>query len=200
MAKQNDGFTDTPLIPGSTWRVHDAERPEPRAIDPGMPGTQKRPGRPPSDAVVLFDGTDLSTWQALDGSEAKWKVENGYVEVVPHSGNILTKEEFGDCQLHVEWCSPTIIEGEGQGRGNSGVFLMGKYEIQVLDCYRNPTYADGLAGGVYGEYPPMVNACRAPGEWQAFDIVWVGPRFDGERLLSPARVTVIHTRPRCRVR
>jgi hypothetical protein len=159
-------------------------------ITPGTASTDDAAGRPPSDAVVLFDGTDLSKWTGKDG-EAKWKVENGYMEVVPGTGGIETKDAFGDCQLHVEWAEPTVIKGEGQGRGNSGVFLMGKYEIQVLDCYENPTYPDGTTGGIYGQYPPLVNACRKPGEWQTYDIIWVGPRFEDGKLVSPAKVTVI---------
>jgi len=192
MTQQKPGYDDTPLIPGSTWRVHDSQRPQPPVIDAGTAGARDAPGKPPSDAIILFDGTDLSKWQSPDGTEAKWKVENAYMQVVPGAGNIRTKETLGDCQLHVEWASPTEIEGEGQGRGNSGVFLMGRYEIQVLDSFNNPTYADGMAAAIYGQYPPRVNACRAPGEWQAFDIVWFAPRFDGEKLVNPARVTLFH--------
>ena len=113
------------------------------------------------------------------------------MEVVPGTGNIQTKEAFGDCQLHVEFAAPAAVKGDSQGRGNSGVFLMGRYEIQVLDCYDNPTYPDGTTAGIYGQYPPLVNACRKPGEWQTYDIIWEGPRFDGETLVRPARVTVI---------
>ncbi|MFO7898010.1 MAG: DUF1080 domain-containing protein, partial [Planctomycetota bacterium] len=144
------------------------------------------------DAVVLFDGTDLSGWEKKDGSPAEWKVENGYMEVVRKTGNIQTKETFGDCQLHVEWAPPAEVQGDSQGRGNSGVFLMANYEIQVLDCYENPTYADGATAAVYGQHPPLVNACRPPGRWQTYDIAWIAPRFDGDELASPARVTVIH--------
>jgi hypothetical protein len=127
-----------------------------------------------------------------DGQPAQWKVEAGYMEVVPGTGTIKTIEEFGDCQLHIEWASPIKVTGDGQKRGNSGVFLMGRYEIQVLDSYQNPTYADGYAGSIYGEFPPLVNASRKPGEWQSFDILWTAPRFDGEKLVSPAYVTIIH--------
>jgi hypothetical protein len=178
------GYDDTPLIPGQPWKVHDSTRPQPRVVTPGTAGS------PPSDAVVLFDGTDLSGWECKRGGDAGWKVEHGYMEVVPKSGNIVSKEQFGDCQLHVEWAAPEEVVGDSQGRGNSGVFLMGLYEIQVLDCYENPTYADGLTAGIYGQFPPLVNACRKPGEWQTYDIVWVGPQFDGDKLLSPARLTV----------
>lgn len=182
------GYQDTPLIPGSRFRVHDGTRPQPRIVRPGTP---EQPAAPPSDAVVLFDGHDLSRWAAAKGGEAGWKVENGYLEVAPGAGDIQTREAFGDCQLHLEWASPATVKGEGQGRGNSGVFLMGLYEIQVLDSYENPTYADGTAGAIYGQYPPLVNACRRPGEWQTYDILWSGPRFDGERLVRPATVTIL---------
>ena len=191
MAAAQLGYDDTPIIPGSTYRVHDGTRPQPRIVTPGTASTQQAPGTPPSDAVVLFDGTDLSGWTSLDGSPAQWKLENGYMEVVPKTGNIKTKEELGDCQLHVEWAEPTVIKGESQGRGNSGVFMMSMYEVQVLDCYDNPTYPDGTTGALYGQCPPLVNACRKPGQWQTYDIIWVAPQFDGEELVSPAYITVL---------
>lgn len=169
------------------WKIHDPDRPAPPVVDPGSPA------RAPSDAVVLFDGRDLSRWAHKDGSAAKWKVENGYLETVPKTGYLYTKEAFGDCQLHVEFATPVPAQGEGQGRGNSGVFLMGLYEIQVLDSYENRTYADGQAAAVYGQYPPLVNASRPPGQWQNYDIVFHGPRFDqAGKLVTPARVTVLH--------
>jgi hypothetical protein len=175
------------------WRIHDPDRPVPPVIDPGTASTQESPGRAPSDAVVLFDGKDLSKWASTDGSAAKWKVENGYFEVVPKTGYIHTREAFGDCQLHVEFAEPTPPHGESQERGNSGVFLQGLYEIQVLDSYENKTYADGQAAAVYGQYPPLVNASRPPGEWQTYDIVFRGPRFDAAgKLARPARFTVFH--------
>jgi hypothetical protein len=175
------------------WKIHDPNRPVPPIITPGTPSTQDAPGKPPSDAILLFDGSDLSQWLSTDGGPAKWKVENGYMEVVAKSGYIHTKQSFGDCQLHVEFSEPTPPHGESQERGNSGVFLMGKYEIQVLDSYDNKTYADGQAASVYGQYPPLVNAARPPGQWQSYDIVFHGPRFDaGGKLLRPARVTVFH--------
>jgi len=175
------------------WKIHDPDRPVPPTIEAGTASTQDSPGRPPSDAVVLFDGKDLSKWAQKDGSAAKWKVENGYVEVVPKAGYIYTREVFGDCQLHVEFAEPAPAKGEGQDRGNSGVFLQGLYETQVLDSYQSKTYADGQAGAIYGQYPPLVNASRAPGQWQTYDIVFHGPRFakDG-KLLRPARETVFH--------
>jgi hypothetical protein len=189
--KMSLGYDDTPLIPGSPHKVHDSSRPQPPVVTPGTASTQEGPGRPPSDAVILFDGTDLSKWTGRDG-EARWKVENGYFEVVPGAGNIRTREEFGDCQLHLEWAAPSEVKGGSQGRGNSGVFLMGQYEIQVLDCHENPTYADGTTAAIYGQYPPLVNACRRPGEWQTYDIVWEAPRFEGDRVVRPAYATVLH--------
>jgi len=186
------GYTDTPMLPGSQWHVHDPNRPQPRVVEPGTCSTQDRPGRPPSDAIVLFDGQDMSQWIGRDGGPARWKVENGTMEVVPGTGNIETKEHFGDCQLHIEWATPAEVKGDSQSRGNSGVFLMGKYEIQVLDSYNNRTYADGHAGAIYGQYPPLVNASRKPGEWQTFDIFFVAPRFEGDELVSPAYITVVH--------
>jgi hypothetical protein len=177
------GYKDTPLLPGGKWHVHDPDRPPPRSV------SAREPGAPPSDAIVLFDGKDLSAWKNGD-KPAGWKVENGYAEV-NGTGNIETRESFGDCQLHVEWAEPAKVEGESQGRGNSGVFLMGRYEIQVLDSYDNRTYADGQCGALYGQEPPLVNACRKPGEWQSYDIVFRAPRFEGDKLASPGVVTVL---------
>lgn len=142
---------------------------------------------PPSDAIILFDGKDASAW----ANGENWKVENG--ELVVGRGQIQTKEEFGDCQLHIEWSAPTPAKGNGQGRGNSGIFMMGRYEIQVLDSYENETYYDGQAGAIYKQTPPMANAMRAPGQWNTYDIIWTAPRYkeDGS-LESPAYVTVVH--------
>src|SRR5579863_9673792 len=154
------------------WKIHDLNRPVPPVIDPGTASTQDTPGRPPSDAVILFDGKDLSKWTDTDGKPAKWKVENGYAEVVAKTGYISTRDSFGDCQLHVEFAEPSPPHGESQERGNSGVFLMGLYEIQVLDSYENKTYADGQASAVYGQYPPQVNASRPPAQWQTYDIIF----------------------------
>jgi hypothetical protein len=154
--------------------------------------SQKAAGSPPSDALVLFDGTNLDGWiKRRDGTPAGWKVQDGYMEVVAKTGDIRSKLEFGDCQLHVEFATPAQVVGESQGRGNSGVFLMGRYEIQVLDCYQNLTYPDGTTGAIYGQYPPLVNACRPPGAWQTYDVIWASPRFDGHTLLAPARLTVL---------
>jgi hypothetical protein len=175
------------------WKIHDLDRPVPPVVDSGTSSTQDTPGRPPADARILFDGTDLSKWQHKDGTPAKWKVENGYAEVVQKTGYIYTKEAFGDCQLHVEFREPSPPHGESQERGNSGVFLMGLYEVQVLDSYENKTYADGQASALYGQYPPLVNASRPPGQWQWYDVIFHGPRFDaGGKLLRPARFTVFH--------
>ena len=147
---------------------------------------------PPSDAVVLFDGADGSGWVHMDGSELKWRIANGCMEIVPKTGNVQSVEHFGDCQLHVEWAAPQQVTGDSQGRGNSGVFLMGRYEIQVLDCCENPTYADGTTAGIYGQCPPLVNACRPPGEWQTYDVIWTGPRFEDKRVIRPAFLTLLH--------
>jgi hypothetical protein len=172
------------------WGIHDLNRPQPPVVDPGPSGP---PAPAPSDAAVLFDGRDLSQWEAAGGGPAKWKVENGYAEVVAKAGSVRTKKGFGDCQLHVEWAAPAAVSGEGQGRGNSGVFLMGTYEVQVLDSYDNKTYADGMAGAVYGQHPPLVNASRKPGQWQTYDIIFHRPRFDSEGgVIAPARMTVIY--------
>jgi hypothetical protein len=191
LAMANIGYDDTPVLPGSNWKVHDGTRPQPRVITPGTCSTQDKTGEPPSDAIVLFDGTDTSQWIGRDGGEVQWNVEDGVMEVT-RTGDIQTKEHFGDCQLHIEWAAPAEVKGESQGRGNSGVFLMGRYEIQVLDGYDNLTYADGITAAIYGQYPPLVNACRKPGQWQTYDIFFVAPRFDGEKLVSPAYITVVH--------
>lgn len=176
--------------PEKQWKVHDPDRPQPPVVNPGPAGS---PVPAPSDAVVLFDGKDLSRWTNSKGQPARWKIENGYLEVVNKTGSIQTKQKFGDCQLHIEWAAPLPAKGDGQGRGNSGVFLMNIYEVQVLDCYKNTTYADGLTAAIYGQYPPLVNACRPPGQWQTYDIIFRRPHFDKKGdLISPARMTVFH--------
>jgi hypothetical protein len=170
----------------SKWLVHDLRRPLPEMVTPG-----KSPGNPPADAVILFDGKDLSKWTGRK-DKAEWKVENGYAEV-NDTGSISTREAFGDCQLHIEWRAPSPPEKRDQARGNSGVLFMGRYEVQVLDSYNNRTYADGTAASVYGQHPPMVNACRPPGEWQTYDIVFRAPRFgEDKKIAEPARVTLFH--------
>ncbi len=170
---------------------HDRLRPLPPVVNPGVASTPARAGTAPSDAVVLFDGTDLSRWSAMNGEPTQWVVRDGVMECVPGSGYIRTRQNFGECQLHLEFATPAKAEGSSQGRGNSGVFFGGtRYEIQVLDSYENVTYADGSCGAIYNQYPPLVNACRPPGEWQSYDILWTPPRFDGDgRLLAPARIT-----------
>ena len=187
--KSKLGYQDTPLIPGTSWHVHDGERPQPRVVTPGTNFNQQ--AQAPSDAVVLFDGTDLSKWKGEKG-EARWKIEKGYMETT-RTGKIRTADEFGDFQLHLEFATPAKVEGNGQGRGNNGVNIYGRYEIQILDSYNNPTYPDGQAGAIYGQKPPLVNASRPPGEWQTYDIIWETPRWDAEgKLLKKANVTVIH--------
>ena len=172
------------------WPVHSKERPLPRIVTPGaFAGSVPAP----SDAIVLFDGRDLSRFRGKDGGPAPWKVGDGYFEAVPGTGPLTTADAFGDIQLHVEWATPTPPTGGGQNRGNSGIYLMGKYEVQVLDSYDNVTYADGQAGAIYGQHPPLVNASRRPGEWQTYDVVFHGPRFEATgKLLRPARYTVFH--------
>ena len=177
----------------ANWEIHDLERPKPEVVDPGTIGTADQPGDPPADAIVLFDGTSLDAWQTPEGEPAPWKVAEGYFEVVPGEGGIQTRQGFGDVQLHIEWAAPNPPVGEGQDRGNSGVFLMGQYEVQVLNSYENETYADGQAAAVYGQYPPLVNATRAPGEWNTYDIIFHRPRFDeAGTVTDSATVTVIH--------
>lgn len=186
------GYQDTPIIPGTKWHVHDGERPQPPVITPGEFPTQDKAGTAPSDAVVLFDGKDLSQWKGR-GGDAGWKVENGYFEVVKGAGDIVTKGEFGpDVQLHVEWSAAPSSKGSGQGRSNSGIFMFGRYEIQVLDNYQNPTYPDGQATAIYGFMPPLVNASRPPGQWQSYDIIFTGPRFENGQVKTPAFATILH--------
>ena len=171
----------------SGWRAHDPTRPRPVVVTPGQ-AAEVVP--PPSDAVVLFDGSGLEAWRNGKGEAAGWVVRNGAMEAVPGAGFVFTRQEFGDVQLHIEWAAPTPVHDSGQDRGNSGVFLMGSYELQVLDSYRNDTYADGQAGAAYGQYPPLVNASLPPGQWQSYDIIFRRPRFDSTgALAAPARMT-----------
>jgi hypothetical protein len=179
------GYRDTPRLPDG-WRVHDADRPRPPAVDPGP---AREPVAAPADATVLFAGSTLDAWRG--GGATAWVVADGAMQVAG-KGDLETKEHFGDCQLHVEWCAPSPAKGDGQHRGNSGVFFFGLYEIQILDSFENPTYADGQAAALYGQKPPLVNACRRPGEWQTYDIVFRAPRFADGELVAPARVTVVH--------
>ena len=183
------GFTSLAEIPGTPWRIHDAARPHPRVVTPGSTASA-----PPSDAIVLFDGKDLSKFahsKAGQLVDAQWAVRDGYFEVVPKTGGIVSRDKFGDVQLHLEFAMPNPGRGASQDRGNSGVIFMGFYEIQVLDSFENLTYADGQAASIYGEYPPLVNAARKPGEWQTYDIVFEAPKFKGTTLVTPAYATVI---------
>ncbi|MGE5646050.1 MAG: DUF1080 domain-containing protein [Acidobacteriota bacterium] len=189
------GFLDTPILPGQKWHVHDSTRPHPRAVTPGAPSTQEQAGTAPSDAVVLFDGKDLSHWVNVRQGKAsapKWKLGDGYFEVAGDTGDLVSKEKFGSAQIHVEWATPAPPVGTDQMRGNSGVIIMSRYEIQVLDNYRSPTYADGFAGAIYGQFPPLVNASRKPGEWQTYDIAFEAPQFEKDKVVKPAYVTVFH--------
>src|SRR5215204_1404437 len=164
-------------------------KPEPKLVTPGKTNSDA-----PSDAIILFNGTSASEWKHMNGDEAKWTVADNALTVKPSTGNIQTKKEFGDCQLHIEWRIDKNVKGEGQDRGNSGIFLMGRYELQVLDNYNNinKTYVNGQAGSLYKQTPPLVNVCKAPGEWQTYDIVFTAPRFsDNGSVISPARITVI---------
>ncbi len=164
-----------------------APKAEPAIVTPGRTSAD-----PPSDAIVLFDGKNLSHWRGKDVGAAPWIVRDGYVEVAPGTGDITTVDKFGDVQLHIEWATPAVVKGEGQERGNSGIFLMDRYEIQVLDSYDNKTYFHGQAGAVYKQYAPLVNASRKPGEWQTYDIVFHAPKFDEQgKVIDRARVTVL---------
>jgi hypothetical protein len=175
----------------SDFPIHSLTRPQPPVVDPGAyPGMRM----PPSDAIVLFDGHSLGEWRSAErAGEPRWMVTDGYMEVIAGAGNIVTIRGFGDVQLHVEWLAPLPVEGEGQDRGNSGVFLMRTYEIQVLDSYENPTYPDGQASAIYGQYPPLVNASRPPGEWQTYDVLFHRTRFDANgKATSRARMTILY--------
>jgi hypothetical protein len=185
------GYSDTPQIPGQKWKVHDMERPRPPKVTPG-PYVM---AAPPSDAIVLFDGKDLSKWvQGVRGGGTKapqWKVENGYIEIVPKTGKLITKDQFGDCQLHVEWMVPEGQTGNGQSIGNSGIELMTRYEIQVLESSDHLTYADGGAGAIYGVWAPLANPTRPQGQWNVYDIFFEAPKFEGDKMVKPAYVTVL---------
>ncbi len=158
---------------------------EPTVVDPGPIGG------PPADAIVLFDGKDMSKFRGQHSEEPRWNMRNGYMETTPHGG-IFSKEEFADCQLHIEWSSPSNVEGKDQGRGNSGAYLMGRYEIQILDNYKNKTYPDGQCGAFYGHYPPLVNVCRKPGEIQTYDIIFHAPKQQADGKVIPGSFTVLH--------
>ncbi len=177
-------------VAAQQWKQHDPARPHPPAVQPAPAGPAVLP---PADAIVLFDGHGLGAWQSAKDGPAAWKLAGDYMEVSPGQGAIHTRDGFGDVQLHVEWATPPTTEGSDQEPGNSGVFLMGMYEVQVLDSWHNVTYADGQAGAIYGEFPPMVNASRPPGQWQTYDIVFTRPRFAADGAVqSPAYLTVLH--------
>ena len=182
------GYDDTPLQPNGKWRVHDGTRPQPPVVTPGV--ITETPVPPPSDALVLLGGTDLGRWRMADGSPPTWVMKGGVLET--GKGMLQTIQEFTDFQLHVEFATPAEVKGNSQERGNSGVFLLGKFEIQVLDSFHNLTYPDGQAAAMYGQHPPLVNASRGPGQWQTYDIVFTAPRFRGSTLEQPAIVTVSH--------
>lgn len=193
LALAEGGFYGDPPDKTHPWAIHDMNRPQPPRVEPGTFSSQEQPGTPPSDAVVLFSGKpeEIEKWISdKNGEPTKWVVKDGALQCVPDSGYIRTKEEFADCQLHIEWSAPSKVEGNSQGRGNSGVFLMGAVEVQVLDNYNNPTYADGFASSIYGINPPAANPLRAPGEWQVYDIVFRKPVFKDGREIDPGYITV----------
>ena len=162
----------------------ETQAPEPPVVDPGPHGGA------PSDAIVLFDGKDLSAFKGLKDPEPKWKLGDGFMETT-QTGGVITKEEFGDCQIHLEWASPSKVEGEGQGRGNSGVYIMGRYEIQILDSYNNKTYSNGQCGAFYGHNAPLVNVCRKPGEWQSYDFIFHAPKKSADGTFTPGSFTIL---------
>jgi hypothetical protein len=191
--RQKPGFKDTPMLPGGKWHVHDSDRPHPPVITPATPSTQEGVGTAPSDAIVLFDGKDLSHWKSESGGDPAWKVADGAIVAQRGAGTLVSKDVFGDCQIHIEWASPNPPRGRDQDRGNSGVLISGRYEVQVLDSFENLTYADGQASAIYGQYPPLVNASKKPGEWQTYDIAFTAPRFKADGSLeTPAYETIFH--------
>jgi hypothetical protein len=188
------GFYGDPPDATHPWAIHDMNRPQPPRVEPGTFSTQDQPGKPPSDAILLFSGKpeDIEKWHSdkKPAEPTKWVVKDNVLQCVPGSGYVQTKEEFADCQLHIEWSAPTPPEGTSQGRGNSGVFLMGQVEVQVLDNHNNPTYPDGFASSIYGINPPLANPLHAPGEWQTYDIVFRRPIFKGTEQIDPGYITV----------
>jgi Domain of Unknown Function (DUF1080) len=193
LVQADGGFYGDPPDATHPWAIHDMNRPQPAKVEPGSFSSQEKPGQPPSDAIVLFGGADkdIANWESdKDHQPTKWIVKDGNLQCVPGSGYIQSKELHSDCQLHLEWSAPTEVKGNSQGRGNSGVFLMGQVEVQVLDNHDNPTYADGFAGSVYGINPPMANPLRKPGEWQVYDIVFRRPVFKDGQQIDPGSLTV----------
>jgi len=179
------GYEDGPFLPNSPWRVHDRKRPQPPLVEPGSAGLCDKAATPPSDAIVLFDGKDLAQWEGGNPQG----IENGTINILK-TGGLRTKRSFGDCQLHVEWATPAKPDGGNLTWGNSGVLMMGRFEVQILESRASHIYADGNAGAIYGQYPALVNPARKPGQWQSFDIVFLAPRFDGDKLVRPAYLTV----------
>ena len=179
-------YVDTPT---GRWLIHDVNRPAPPIVTPGAASADA-----PSDAIVLFDGTEASmaNWTDTKKNPSKWRVADGYMESVKGAGYIQTKEEFGSCQLHVEFATPAVVRDSSQGRGNSGVFLMANYEVQVLDSYNNKTYPDGQCAALYGRAVPLVNASRPPGQWQSYDIIFHRPVFKGKKVVRKPTFTVLH--------
>lgn len=178
------GYLDTPIITGQKWRVHDANRPQPPVITPGKPSTQEKVGTAPSDATVLFDGTNLDQFE-----NKSWKIVDG--AMVVGKGSQKTVKKFkGDLQIHLEFNFPESSK-TSQGRNNSGLFLMGRYEVQILDCYKNVTYADGMTAAIYGQQPPQINACKPQGQWQTYDVLWTAPVFKDGKVVKKAAVTVL---------
>lgn len=194
-AAEAPGYDDTPRLPHSPWRVHDRRRPQPAMVEAG-----KTPGAPPADAIVLFNGKDLSAWQ---GGNPRG-VENGTINILK-TGEIRTKRSFGDCQFHIEWATPAVADGDLMNWGNSGIFFLARreppnasqanlsdgHELQIIESHDSKIYADGIAGAIYGQTPPLVNVARRPGQWQTFDVVFTAPRFQGRKLVQPARFTVL---------
>lgn len=183
LVSMNDGFAQEITDPKAT----EVWEPEPKLVTPGNNAAA------PSDAIILFDGKDLSHWLDKDGKEAKWTVKDGVMTVSKGTGDVKTKQPFGDIQLHIEWRTPAVVDGEGQGRGNSGIFLQERYELQVLDSYKNRTYSNGQAGSIYKQTMPLVNAAKGPGEWQTYDVVYIAPQFNSNGTAKTSgRITVFH--------
>jgi hypothetical protein len=180
------GYDDTPVLPWCGFRVHDADRPAPKRINPGTAGQQVLPATPPADAIVLFDGKDLSKWTKPD-----YKIVDDCLEAAG-GGNLTTKDSFGNCQIHLEWMAPSPEGHPWYNRGNNGVFLMGLYEIQIFDSFTEKIYPDGMAAAIYGQTPPLVNVCLPPGQWQSYDMIFTAPVFVGDKLVKPARLTMFH--------
>jgi hypothetical protein len=176
------GYEDTPIIPGTEWRVHDIKRPAPPVVAPGA-----KVGDAPADAVVIFDGKNTDALVGKEGAPCPWKIEDGTLLIA--GGDCWTKEQFASCQFHIEWMSKPETKGNSQKKGNGGAFFMDRYESQMLDCYENPTYADGITGSVYGQTPALVNAIRPPGQWQVYDIVFTAPKLKDGKVVEPAYIT-----------